>query len=438
MLFRSPETGQIDVDLGVNGQVSAVLDAARLRVNVAARGRDFELLKQDFDLSLSNGFFEVRKARDSAPVDLYGRYEIDPGVASVLLHCENFRMDSLFRASGKLSFLEPWFRQGWSGTLSLRLPKFDFSRLSYDVDLAGILPETVRSGAWKIRVSAFGSIDEIEVRESEAEGPEGYFSYTGALRDRDLAIHGYLVARASLLDGRLPIDARIRAEGASGSYGISCDSFFLGGVRFGKLDAKAKIVKDSVGFTLALGLPVENLIVNSKLASTTPSFLEAEGSYNSGEQPLLECNLSWGLLDGSAFAPLLDKFLDAEAARILKSAVLSGSVLLRSDFSHLTWSTSDLSLRSRLVPDVQAVVSASGSDLTLKIRKAALAWKNWKADLAGNVELTKTGAIDFDASILFSGIPYAFEGSYRDRNLRLKGDYGLALDRKSTRLNSSH
>ena len=419
--------GPLVSDFTLDGNFKPSLDSARLRARFSATGRDFSLRGQDFDLAYDGRVFEVRKARDSAPLDLYGRWEPGAKTLSLALRCDRFRPESLFVASGELAFLRPWFRELWTGSLSLSFPGLSTAALAYDIDLSGAIPETVFAGGWNLGIRAKGDPREIEVSEARARGPEGLFSFTGSARLGDRSVLGRLKADALLLGGRLPLRTSLTLQGAAGAYSVTGDSIELAGVAFRNLGLNLEQKGGSTAFTLAVSLPASSPVPVAPAPVAEAPRLEVEGSYLSGKQGLLECSLDWKAVEGRDFAPLLAAFLPADLATLLATVSLKGGLLFRSDFAHLAWSTTDLAFGSSLAPGLAGSISASGNDREVKVRKAGFVWQGFAADMSGDLSIGVEGDLAFDAVLHHEGVPYAFQGRLIGGNLAMRGDYGLAV-----------
>lgn len=423
-----PGLGGLSAVLGLSGSFSPSLDAGRFRVEVGAKTKDFTLKRQSFDLSLAEGILELRKTRSSSPIDLYGRYDLRQGLATLSLRTEQLRPDSLFVPAGRLSSLAPWFREDWSGDFRLSLRPGDGAILSYQGSLRGPLPPSLGLGPWALELAARGEGSAIEVQEARATGPRGSLSLRGRaelsrrLLDLGLDIDG------SFLPQGLPVKASLALKGESGSYRLEGRDLSIGGLGFGAaaLDLRLDPSSPSGSFSLSLGLPAAE--AGSGFAPGSPSSLRAEGSFLAGKEPLLELALGLEGLDGEALRPLLARFLPERSLALLSSLDLGGSLVLHSDLSHLSWSTSDLRLRSRSLPGLEALVAASGSDLDFRLRSATLSYQGREALLSGELSLASPEMLSFSATLQYAGIPYGLHGTWVRDSLNLRGDYALALD----------
>ena len=442
-----PGLGDLAAELGVTGDFSKGLDAARIRVKVSARTGDFDLRRQDFDLSLDSGVVELRKVRNSSPMDLYGRYDLASRLLSVNLKTDSFRPDTLFAPSGRLSFLSPWFREPWSAALALSMKDFDPLSLRYSGSLAGRLPASLAGGAWDVSLDASGDSDNLVVKEARAKGPEGAFEFSGRAGLSRRLIEGRLDADAAFLEGRLPVKASLDLSGSAGKYRVAGSGIEVGGVAFGSWIADIGFDSRSgtTSFRLstqdgqtrapaaASAVPAASTIATAPASAPNvgPAYplqgFVAEGSFVAGSQPLLECALSFGRIDGAALGPLLSTYLDEGPASLLASLSISGSGIVRSDLSHFSWSTNDLAFSTSRLPGFRASLSASGSDLDIRLRNSTFSYKEYSAGLSGSLALEGPGMLSFDASLLYAGVTYGLKGSWVRGSLNVSGDFGLAV-----------
>ncbi|HUX39360.1 MAG TPA: hypothetical protein VMV44_15780, partial [Rectinemataceae bacterium] len=427
---RVPGLGDLAAVLGITGDFSKNLDAARIRVKVSARTEDFELRRQDFDLSLEQGTVELRKVRNSSPMDLYGRYDLASRLLSVNLKTDALRPDTLFAPAGRLVFLAPWFREPWSASLALSMRDLDPSTLRYAGSLSGRLPPSIAGGVWNVSLDAAGDTDNLVVKEAKARGPEGSFDFSGRAQLSQRLIEGSLDTDARFLKGRLPVKAKLSLSGSTGKYRIEGREIELGGVAFGSCAM-------DLGFDSRSGTISYRLVTKDGGASSVAppnaglafplQGLVAEGSLVPGKRPLLECALSFGLIDGATLSPLLSAFLDKGTASLLASLSMSGSGILRSDLSHFSWSTSNLSVATSRLPAFKASLSASGSDLDIRLRNSTFTYQDYSAALSGSLAFEGPEMLSFDASLLYAGVTYGFKGSWVRGSLNAGGDYGLAV-----------
>jgi hypothetical protein len=447
---RVPGLGPLSSVLVLAGSFSPKLDAVRLRATASATASSFTLSTQDIDLAFAKGVIEVRKVRDSAPIDLYGRYVVGSRDLSVNLRCVDFRPETLFVPGKGLAFIAPWFHESWTGLLTLELPGMNTSLLSFDGDLEGRIPDSVDGGDWKVRVSALGTPEAFTVRSARAEGKLGTFAFSGSLRRKDLLVKGEFSADARPLGGRLPIVGAVMIDGMAGDYSARSAKLSVAGVVFRDLALGLKIRDELYTASLAFLLPTKDAdaaipvapAINTAaspevtLAGVTAAMkakaardhrFELEGSWSRKADGIVECGASWDLLELRAITPLLGFFMGKDLIDRLSPFELGGGVQVQSDLTHVSWSTTNLTITSGDLPGGAAIVSASGRDSDITIRKAQIAWKDYKTELSGTLAILPKGDVSFETSILYSGIPYALKGTWNGSILKAAGDYGLNL-----------
>jgi len=428
-----PGVGGFSAALDASGSFSTSLEAARLRVKVSGKTADFSLSRQDFDLSLGLGIVELRKVRDSSPVDLYARYDLGSGDLTANLRSDAFRPESLFSPTGRLAFLAPWFKEAWSTSFDFSLKNFDLGTLRYDGRISGTLAKELIGSTWDVSLDASGDSRAMDIREAMASSEEGIFRFSGKVDLPKRLVEGQLDAAARLLGGRLPVKASLAIEGSSGNYHIRGQGIEIAGLDFGSaaLDLGVDERGASSSFRLSLGLP-SPLFDSGFAPEPKRKGLTVEGNLLLGANPLIECVLSFGVLDAKAVAPLIGAFLDRNTATMLESFALSGDLVFRSDLSHFSWSTSDVALRSRLVPGLEVDLSASGSDLDFRLRSSTLTYGAYSAQLAGDLSVVGDESYSFAAAFQYAGVPYNLKGAWIRGNLNVAGDYGLVSSARLT------
>lgn len=423
-----PGLGDVAASASVSGSFSRNFDAARLRVAVAARTEDFDLKRQDFDLSIGQGTVELRKTRDSSPLDLYGRYDLDSRALTLSFRSEAFRPTSLFKPSGRLSFLSPWFNQDWSTDLELSMRDFEPATLRYDGRIEGTPPASILGAVWKVSVVASGDADSIAVRQALASGPEGNFSFFGKARLSSKLVDAHVEADARLLDGRLPIAGSFDISGSSGTYRVAARNLAASGIAFGNGSLGIELSKDgNAAFKLSLDLPRPRQDSGFVLDAEANAPLVVDGSYAGGKSPSVEASIAFGVLDGSVLEPLMAVFLGDDNGRLLASLAAEGTVIFRTDLAHFSWSTTGLEVRSRLFAGLTADVSASGSDNDIHLRPSTLSLGKESAQLAGDLSIAAVDMLSFSGSLQYLGVPYPFQGNWVRGVLNVRGDYGLAV-----------
>ncbi len=423
-----PSLGDFSATANASGFFSTALDAARLRVKISGSTGDFALSRQDFDIALGHGRIELRKVRDSSPIDLYARYDLGTEDLAVNLHSDAFRPARLFAPSGRLAFLAPWFQEAWSTSFDFSLRKFDLATLHYDGKISGSLPKKLAGTTWDVALDASGGYQAIAIRNALAASSEGIFRFSGKVDLAKRLIDGRLDANANILDGRLPLKVSLDVAGSSGTYRIVGKNLEVGGIGFGQCSADLGIDRKGTSGTFRVAVDLPPSRPGSGFdASTRKNGLSAEGTVAWGRNPLLESSISFGSVDGAVYKPILAAFLDEKTVKSLASLSFSGSTVFRSDFSHVSWSTNDLVLKSRILPGFVAAIQASGSDQDVRLRDSTLTYGSISAQLSGDASIDAKGLYSFGATILYSGVTYNLKGTWIGGAINIKGDYGLSI-----------
>ena len=201
--------GLVSGPLSLSGSISRDFGKARLALALAASSSDFSLAMQRFELVYGNGELSLTKVKDRAPLDASIRINLEGGESSVSLRMDGYALSRSLRVSGRLAEFGPWLDIPYTGSLALRTPNSDLSKLSYDASLSGSLPaELFHGGRGRVlaSLSVNGDAESATVRTAKIARGSEFLEYKGSLRFRDLAPDGVLDLRLELgtRDSRWP------------------------------------------------------------------------------------------------------------------------------------------------------------------------------------------------------------------------------------------
>ncbi len=445
--------GTIAGPLSLSGSLTRDFRKARLALAVAADSREFSLSTQRFELVFGDGLLSLTKVKDRAPLDAEVRVDFLGGESSVDLRLDGFAPSKSLRLSGRFASLEPWLEIPYKGSLALKAPGFDLSRLGYDLRLSGSLPASLfRGGSQAVRaeILARGDASAVSVERASVQRGPDRLEYSGSFRFDDLSPDGVLAVDLSLKDGTLGVASSVRLFGHKGEYSASADQATIGGVVFKDLALAAARKGDQADFTLSFRPPAS--AAAEAIGSDAPapdaiapdaagarfsgeagaesglSLLRCEGSVDMGDSPSLELSVDLETIDLGPLKPLLAVIADSpEAASILASLKLGGALFVTSDFKRLSWTAPDLTVVSSAAAGGYALLSLSGTAKTLAVKHALVSASGYTVEGSGKIDFSEAGKLGFEANLALKDIPYSMKGVVVGQGVSITGDYGLEL-----------
>jgi hypothetical protein len=252
--------GRISGPLSLSGSLSSDFRRARLGLSIAATSRDFALSTQRFELLYGEGRLALTKVKDRAPLDADILVDFKGGDSSMTLMLDGYSPSRSLSLSGRYASLEPWLEIPYSGSIALKAPGFDLSRLAYDLRLSGSLPAgLLLSGrpAVQAEIVARGDARSIAIDRARVELGSDSLEYSGTLRFGDLSPDGVLDLRLSLMGGKLDIASSLRILGQGGEYAVLADKATIGKVVFSDLALAAARKGSVVDFNVSFRPPTQ-------------------------------------------------------------------------------------------------------------------------------------------------------------------------------------
>jgi translocation and assembly module TamB len=436
--------GPISGPLSLSGSISKDLRKARAELSVAALSREVSLSTQRFELVYDEGKLDLTKVKDRAPLDAEIRLDFGGGDSAVSLRLDGYAPAECLKLSGRYSSFMRWLEIPYKGSIDLAAPGFDASRLKYDISLAGSLPARIfaaDSPALRAEIAAKGDGRSVTVSKAQAEWGANVLSYSGSFRFSDLSPDGKLDLDLSLMGGALGISSSVRLVGDGGEYAAMSDQASIGGVIFKDIALAAARKGSQADFNLSFRPPTASDAGADALpygysgevgAEGGLSLVRGEGSVSLGANPSLELSLDLESIDlGPAKALLAIATDSPEAAAILASLKLGGTLFATSDFKRVSWSAPDLTVVSASVPGAYSLLSLSGTDKSLVVKRALLSASGYSVEGSGKVDFSEAGRIGFEASLSLKDIPYVMKGSVQGQGVSISGDYGLELSART-------
>ena len=245
--------------------------------------------------------------------------------------------------------------------------------------------------------------------------------------------------RLSLADGALEASSSVKLVGHGGEYAAFADEATVGGALFKDIALAASRKGDLVDFKAVPPVPRRPggpirppLLGGGRRASAGLPLVACEGSVSFGPDPNLELSVDLETLDLQPLKPILAVLTDSpEAASILSSLKLGGSLFASSDFKRFSWSAPDITLVSSAAPGAFALLSLAGSAGTLSVKHALVSASGYSVEGSGKIDLSESGRLGFDASFTLKDIPYAMRGYVAGQGLSITGDYGLEVSART-------
>jgi hypothetical protein len=443
--------GAITGPLNLAGSISRDFRKARLSLSIAADSRDFSLSTQRFELVYGAGELALTKVKDRAPLDAAVRINFAGGESSASFKMDGYALSRSLRVSGLYASLAPWLDIPYKGSLSLKAPGVDMSKLAYEASLTGYLPARLFQGVGSTRAQLIvhGDAYSASIEKARLERGSSYAEYTGSIRFRDLAPDGVLELNLSLMDGSLPVSTSLRLVGEGGEYAVMADQAVIGGAVFKDVSLAAARKNSSVDFNLSFrppestqGVPADAAAAEAPDARGVPSMrfsgeagatsgsslVRCEGSVSFDANASLELSVDLDTVDLDPLKNILSALTGStEAGALLANLKLGGSLFATSDFKRLSWSAPDLTIVSRSAPGSYAILSLSGTTTSVAVKKAVVSLSGYTIEGSGKADFADPGRLGFEANLSLKDIPYAMEGKVAGQDISITGDYGLAI-----------
>jgi hypothetical protein len=437
--------GAITGPLSISGSISRDFRKARIGLSVAADSRDFSLSTQRFELVYGGGELTLTKVKDRAPLDASVRIKLKGGESTASFKMDGYALSQSLRLAGRYASLDPWLDIPYKGSLVLRAPGSDISKIRYEASLSGSLPRLFRGDASRARavLVAHGDASLATIEKARIERGTDYVEYSGSFRFRDFAPEGVLDLRLSLLDGSLPVASTLRIVGGGGEYAVIADQAAAGDAVFKDISLTASRKGGQADFNFSFRPPTSTEADSGELpparfsgeagATSGSSLVRGEGSVSFDAHPSLELSVDIEAVDLGPLKGLLASITRSpEAGSLLSSLKLGGSLFATSDFKRLSWSATDLAIISRMVPGTYALLSLSGTTTSVAVKKAVVSISGYSIEGSGKVDFADPQRLGFEASLALKDIPYALQGSVAGQNISITGDYGLAVSAHSS------
>jgi len=435
--------GQISGPLSVSGFISPDFKRARVDLSVAAESRDLSLSTQRFELVYGDQELVLTKVKDRSPLDAVVRLSFAGNESSVSLKMDGYRPSRSLRLVGSYAAFEPWFDLPYSGSLTLKAPGLDFSAVSYEAAISSSLPGHLIPGgsasSARASIALKGDGRSLTIDRFRIERGDEFLSYVGSFRFADLAPDGVVDFRFSPSKGAPEIASSIHVFGQGGEYAALADELSVSGATFKDIAIAATHKRDQLDFNLSFRppssgeeeskaeLPARGFSGEAG-ASQGMSVVRCEGSASLGSSPSLELSLN---LESVDLGPLKELFVAATGnegtASIISSFKLGGSAFATSDFKRLSWTASDLTLVSRLVPGAYALLSLSGTTTSVQVKRALVSISGYSVEGSGKLDFSDAERLAFEAQISLKDVPYSLRGSVTNEGLFISGDYGLSV-----------
>ena len=382
--------------------------------------------------------------KDRAPLDAAVILDFVGGESSLTLNLDGYSPSKILRLSGRYTSIKPWLDIPYAGSITVRAPAFDPSRLAYELKLSGALPPGIFRGdrpAALAEITARGDVKSISVDKARVQLGSDSFGYSGTFRFADLSPDGVLDVRLSLMKGALDLSSSLRIVGNKGEYVAMAEKTTIGKVVIADLALTAARKGSLADFNLSFRPPVSRAAEPEESgpqfsgeggAVNGNSIVHCEGSLSLGDKPNLELSVNLETIDMAPLEPLLALVFDSrETAALLSSLKLGGSFFATSDFKRLSWSAADLTLVSSSLPGAYALLSLSGTGTSVAIKHALVSYSGFSVEGLGKLDFTDAGRLGFEANLALNDISYSFKGNIVGRQVFITGDYGLQFSQRT-------
>ncbi len=429
----------LTVPLAIEGRLARDFSRARLMVRLAAETAEFALSSQRFEFAYADRVAELRKIEDKAPIDAFARFDTRSGDLSASLVMEEFVPRRSLRLRGAIARYASYLDIPISGTMAFELPSFNIAGARYDVDLSSGATGFGIAGLERVAVSASGDVERVELRNARIDTVYGSVSYRGSFGIHELAPDGTLECSLAFWEGRLPLHATLKLLGGSGHYAAYADRVEVAGLECRDLAIDASFDASGSGFALSLrppeaALPEETAgragavtAFSGEATAAASSRIRIEGSLSSGSPAILELALGLEALELAPFRGILSIFTSEAVAEGLAKLRLQGELYAQSDLRRISYATNGFSLSFAGEPALHAVLSLSGSEQGLELKKATISVSGEEVELSGSLAFSEAGRLGFSALLGVGEASYAVSGSYAADALFIQGDYGLEL-----------
>jgi translocation and assembly module TamB len=432
--------GAITGPLFISGSFSRGFDEARFAVSIAAESREAVISPQRFELAYGGGALSLTKVQDRSPLDAALRLDLASGDASASLKMDGYVPSRMVKFTGRYAALMSWLNIPYTGSLTLKAPGRDLSRISYEAKLSGLVPASLigrGEAPARAELEARGDASSVSIKRAAFALGGERVAYSGSFRFADLAPDGLLELKLSPMGGRLSVSSSVHVFGHGGEYVAMADEALVGGVAFKDIALAAARNGVQTDFNLsfrppepeepAAELPAARFSGEAGSGAGLP-LVRCEGSVSSGETPSLEVSVDLEAIDLGPLKSLLAALTDSpEAAALLSSIKLGGSLFATSDFKRLSWSAPDLTIVSRSIPGAYAVLSLSGTRTSLSVKRALVTASGYSIEGTGKLDFSDPSKLGFEAKLSLKDIPYALKGDVAGRGVSISGDYGLKV-----------
>ena len=435
--------GRISGPLSVSGFLSRDFKKARLDLSAAAESRDLSLSTQRFELVYGDRELVLTKVKDRSPLDAVVHLSFAGNESSVSLKMDGYKPSRSLRLLGSYAAFERWFELPYTGSLTLKAPGLNFSAISYEAKVSSSLPGRFIPGgsatSARANIALRGDDRSLYIDRFRIERADEFLSYTGGFRFADLSPDGVVDFRFSPAEGAPEIASSIRVFGQGGEYAALADELSVGSATFRDIAIAASHKGDQLDFNLSFRPPSSSEeepkaelpargFSGEVGASQGMSVVRCEGSASLGSNPSLELSLDLESVDLGPFKDLLVAATgNEETALIISSFKLGGNAFATSDFKRLSWTASDLTLVSRLVPGAYALLSLSGTTTSVQVKRALVSVSGYSVEGSGKLDFSDAERLLFEAQLSLKDVPYSLRGSVTPEGLFISGDYGLSL-----------
>lgn len=419
---------EAEIPISVSGEIGGDFSEARLQVRTAVDSSILGIKEQGFIVLWRGDLVELRKIQDGTPMDLNVKLDPSAGRLAAAFAFERFKPSSLFRISRAPALAARMLDEPYSGTLGLETDG-TLSGTSVSLELSGRvrLPELPDAFDYAMKASIAGGIVKLERFEAGSDrgvlGAKGTFSLYDRSIDMNLSVDYRPV--------RFPagVVSEMRLFGREGEYYIFGDRLEVGSATLGPFTLQGELSGKTLAFALESGILAawdrEGATGDAAADDGRFTGISAEGILDlEGPSVLFDIRFDPITMDDLGIASLVSGSEDFPS--FLRSATISGTASVASDFSGISYNTRNLVITSGSGGSAYAIVSLRGTPGALTVNDFFVSANGHI--LAGRGDAAfGPGSVDFAVDATLDGVPHRVQGVAMGGAVRMTGDYDLDL-----------
>jgi len=391
----------------------------------------FNLARQSFRLTYTNGVVSARKIEDRAPIDISARYIMKSGELQTQVQAENFVPDQYFSVRQPLDGLRPWLSTSFtgSGSVNVTMPTGD---VRYAATLVARPRNGNLRGVRQLDADVHGDARLLVAQNLLVQTEYGSAQFSGDVELSSMLPDGTLTLRNVSAGGMAPVNTEFALARNAGVLDITDPSISLGATTLYKLHANLSPGSGSLGFDGGFAMDpggVDTVSVTGAIpvsaagGPTTVSVITRELPVRSFYQAL------------SAVAPGLIASGLAIPHGLPTPSIIPETLTLDSRFSvslrdnELSVTAPELHLFDRTKRDNTLAMSLAADPKQIEVSGLSASFNGYSASGRIVADFLKGGDLTFRGAVTLQDVPYAFHGSYQaGKQLTITEQHGLTAE----------